>query len=47
MTYCFQNIAPVKAIKKLANRSISNEGNGYFYVFYEDRDQFNFVTLGK
>ena len=47
MTYCFQNIAPVKAIKKLANRSISNEGNGYFYVFYEDRYQFNFVTLGK
>lgn len=47
MTYFCQNISPIKAIKKLADRSTSKEDNGYFYVFYEDRDQFNFVTLGK
>jgi hypothetical protein len=45
--YCIQNEHPVRAINKIAKRCVSEEDNGFFYVFYEDRDKFNFVTLGK
>jgi len=46
-TYIVQNMSPIKAISNLSNRAISEEKNGYYFVFYEDRDQFNFVTLSK
>lgn len=46
-TYIVQNMSPTKAILNLSSRSISEEKNGYYFVFYEDRDQFNFVTLSK
>lgn len=45
--YCVQNLSPLNAIRKIAQRSTSKEGNGNFYVFYEDRDTYYFVTIGK
>lgn len=45
--YCVQNLSPLNAIRKIAQRSTSIEGNGNFYVFYEDRDAYNFVSIGK
>lgn len=47
MDYVVQNQRPIKAILKICQRSTSAEGNGLFYVFYEDREQFNFVTMKK
>lgn len=47
MNYIVQNQRPIKAIISLCKRSTSAEGNGLFYVFFEDRDQFNFVTMKK
>lgn len=47
MNYVVQNQRPIKAIKTICKRSTSNEGNGSFYVFFEDRDKFNFVTMRK
>lgn len=44
-TFAFQNISPFGAIRKLAQRSISNGDSGFYYVFYEDRDAFHFVPL--
>lgn len=41
------NMSPLAAIRKIAKRSISSEGNGFLYVFYEDRDAYHFVTLHK
>lgn len=44
--YFIQKLSPAKAIKRLAQRSVSaTPGNGSLYVFYEDRDKFNFTTL--
>ena len=46
--YFAQKLSPTKLITKLGQRSISaEETNGSLFVFYEDRDQFNFVTLAK
>lgn len=45
--YYIQNLSPINAITKLAQRATSAEGNGNFYVFYEDRDAYNFVSFGK
>lgn len=47
MNYVVQNQRPIKAIKTICKRSTSAEGNGSFYVFFEDRDKFNFVTMRK
>lgn len=58
MDYIVQNLTPLSAIKKMAQRStsasMSSSGNsvdksagknGYFYVFFEDRDKVHFATL--
>jgi hypothetical protein len=45
--YQVQNLSPLTAIRRLAQRSTSAKGNGNFYVFYEDRDSYYFVTMGK
>jgi len=57
--YCIQNEHPIRSINKIAKRAVpklpttSKSGesepnsNGYFYVFYEDKDQFNFVSIGS
>lgn len=45
--YVVQNQHPLKSIFKICKRSASAEGNGLFYVFFEDRDKFNFVTMKK
>ena len=42
-----QNIHPVAAINKLCKKSVSAEGNGCLYVFFENRDAYYFVSLGK
>lgn len=47
MNYVVQNQRPIKAIKNICKRSTSAENNGSFYVFFEDRDKFNFVTMRK
>lgn len=47
MNYLVQNQRPIKAIKAICKRSSSAENNGSFYVFFEDRDKFNFVTMRK
>lgn len=41
------NINPFAALNMLASRSESAEGNGCLYVCYEDRQKFNFVSIGK
>lgn len=41
------NQKPFQFFNSVASMSVSEEENGSFYVFYEDRDKFNFVTLGK
>lgn len=41
------NITPYNFFNLVASSSISAEGNGSGYLFYEDREQFNFVSLGK
>jgi len=41
------NLAPIEFINMVACRSISDEGNGEAYLFYQDRDGFHFTTLGK
>ncbi len=45
--YAASGLSPFQTISILASRSISSEGNGCFYTFYEDMDKFNFVTVGK
>lgn len=45
--FAASGMSPFDIIHILASKSISAEGNGSAYVFYEDMDQFNFVTLGK
>lgn len=46
-SYLIQNKSPIKAINLIKNKCVSSEKNGYCYVFYEDRDQFNFISLSK
>lgn len=41
------NMTPLTAINMLASRSESDEGNGCLYFCFEDRDQWNFCTIGK
>jgi hypothetical protein len=41
------NMNPFQFFNCLAAKSISEGGNGPTYLFYEDQDKFNFVTLGK
>lgn len=46
MNYTAQNQRAFKTIAQIAKRCRSAElKNGTFYMFYEDRDKFNFVTL--
>jgi hypothetical protein len=45
--FVVHNKRPMKTILDICKLSASAEGNGLFYVFYEDRDQFNFVTMKK
>ena len=45
--YISPNITPFEMFNTLASQSVSSEGNGECYVFYEDKDQFNYVSLGK
>lgn len=47
MDYVIHNKRPIRSILDICKFSTSAEGNGTFYVFYEDRDQFNFVTMKK
>jgi hypothetical protein len=44
--YLVQNELPVRAISKIAKRCISKKNRDFFFVFYEDRDRFNFVSIG-
>jgi hypothetical protein len=46
-SYLVQAKSPIAAINILKSRCISAEQNGYSFVFYEDRDQFNLISLGK
>ena len=46
-SYYAQNISPFSAINALAYRSISNDKNGYNYVFYRDRDGYKFKTISS
>lgn len=43
--FYFSKISPIRAIQKIAARSISKDNNGFLYVFYEGRDAYYFVTL--
>ncbi len=45
--YCGPGYTPFQTIQMLAARSISEEGNGSSYVFFEDMDKFNYITIGK
>jgi hypothetical protein len=46
MNYTAQNQRAFKTIDQIAKRSKSSDpNNGTFYMFYEDREKFNFVTL--
>lgn len=42
-----RNISPMELMQQLASRSISSEENGTAYLFFEDREKFNFVSIGK
>ena len=42
-----RRLNPYQFINLMSSRSISDEGNGECFVFYEDREQFNFVSIGK
>jgi len=41
------NLNPFQFFNLMASRSVSDEENGSMYLFYEDKDQYNFVTIGK
>jgi hypothetical protein len=41
------NKRPIELIQQICSRAISDEGNGSSYVFYEDQENFNFITLSK
>ncbi len=45
--FCCSNMNPYEFFHTIAARSISAEGNGEAYIFYEDREAFYYVTLGK
>lgn len=47
MDYVINNERPHDAIKKIAKRSISEEGNGTYYTLYEDRDSYYYMTVAK
>ena len=40
-------MTPFQLFNLMASRSVSKEGNGSGFVFFEDKDKFNFITLGK
>lgn len=37
---------PIEILNHISARSVSAEGNGANYVFYEDSERFNFVSIG-
>jgi len=41
------NLSPFELFNMLVPRSISDDGNGETYVFYEDREAFHYKSLGK
>lgn len=41
------NITAFEFFNQLASKALSDEGNGPGYFFFEDTEQFNFVSLGK
>lgn len=43
--YVATNKKPMKIIRDITCRSVSADGDGALYVFYEDRESFHFVTL--
>ena len=45
--FAASGLSPFQIITILSSKSISDEGNGSSYVFYEDMEKFNFVTIGK
>jgi len=45
--FAISNTDPLETFNTMASRSISDEGNGEGYVFYEDNEQFNYVSVGK
>jgi len=45
--YMARGLSPFQIIGICGSKSISDEGNGSAYVFYEDMDKFNFVSIGK
>jgi len=46
-SFFIQNLSPFEAIKRIAQRSVSNENNGYNYVFYRDSEGYKFKTLSS
>lgn len=45
--YIATNIYPFDVCKDMCTRAISTEGHEGSYVFYEDKDKFNFVSIEK
>lgn len=45
--YIASNKRPITIIKEISKRSESGDGNGSLYTFYEDRDNYYFVTIGS
>lgn len=45
--YVVPNFMPVQFFNLAAIMSVSDEGNGSNYFFYEDQEKFNYKTLGK
>lgn len=45
--FAASGLSPLQIITILCGRSISDEGNGSSYVFFEDMDKFRFVSIGK
>lgn len=45
--FAISNLSPIEAINVFTARSISDAGLGEGYVFYEDTEKFNFVSLGS
>lgn len=41
------NLTPIQFLNKIAAHSISGEGNGSGYLFYEDAKKFNLQSIGK
>lgn len=45
--FYIQGLSPSRAIQEICNKAVSAEDNGSLYIFYEDRDAYNFVTIQK